>query len=202
MKKKSQREDKTVKPDLPILAFTSTGEFTSWLAKHHKLSFGIWMRLFKKKSGVSTIKYAEALDIALCYGWIDGQKKAYDTESWLQKFTPRRPKSIWSKRNRAHVERLEKLGMMEAAGIEEVETAKADGRWDQAYESSGNMNVPTDFLNELAKNKRAEAFFKILNKANIYSIVWRLQTAKKPETRDKRLKAILEMLKKGKKFHP
>ena len=194
--------NKAVKPDLPTLAFTTTEDFTSWLAKHHKVSSGIWIRLFKIKSGVPTITYAEALDIALCYGWIDGQKKAYDTESWLQKFTPRRHKSIWSKRNREHVERLDKSGMMEAAGIEEVEAAKADGRWEQAYESSTNMIVPTDFLNELAKNKKAEAFFKTLNKTNIYSIVWRLQTAKKPETRNKRMKAILEMLKKGEKFHP
>ena len=202
MKNKIQGENKAVKPDLPILAFTSAGDFTSWLAKHHKEPSGIWIRLFKIKSGVPTITYAEALDVALCYGWIDGQKKTYDTESWLQKFTPRRPKSIWSKRNREHVERLEKSGMMKAAGIKEVEAAKADGRWEQAYDSPGNMTVPADFLKELAKNKKAEAFFKTLNKTNIYAIVWRLQTAKKPETRIKRMKAILEMLRKGEKFHP
>jgi uncharacterized protein YdeI (YjbR/CyaY-like superfamily) len=202
MKNKIQGESKAVKPDLPMLTFTSTKEFASWLAKHYKVSPGIWMRLFKVKSGVPTITYAQALDAALCYGWIDGQKKPYDVESWLQKFTPRRNKSIWSKRNREHVERLDKLGLMKAAGIKEVEAAKADGRWEQAYESSSKMVVPTDFLNLLAKNKKAEAFFKTLNKTNIYSIVWRLQTAKKPETRDKRMKTILEMLKKGEKFHP
>jgi len=160
------------------------------------------MRLFKVKSGVATITYAEALDAAICYGWIDGQKKAFDSESWLQKFTPRGRKSVWSKRNREHVERLEKLGLMQAAGLEEVEAAKADGRWEQAYDSSSNMVVPADFLNELAKHKKAQVFFKTLNKTNIFSIVWRLQTAKKPETRSKRMKAILEMLKKGEKFHP
>ena len=202
MKNKIQGENKAVKQDLPILTFTSAEDFTSWLAKHHKVSSGIWIRLFKIKSGVPTITYAEALDAALCYGWIDGQKKTYDTESWLQKFTPRRRKSIWSKRNREHIERLDKSGMMKPAGIKEVEAAKADGRWEQAYESSANMTVPADFLNELAKNKKAEAFFKTLNKTNIYSIVWRLQTAKKPETRNKRMKAILEMLKKEEKFHP
>jgi len=202
MKKEIGGENKAVKPDLPILTFTADKDFTSWLAKHHKVSPGIWMRLFKIKSGVPTITYAEALDVALCYGWIDGQKKTYDAESWLQKFTPRRRKSIWSKRNREHVERLEKSGMMKAAGLEEVEAAKADGRWEQAYESPSNMTVPSDFLNELAKNKKAEAFFKTLNKTNIYAIVWRLQTAKKPETRNNRMKAILEMLKKGEKFHP
>ncbi|MFB6340945.1 YdeI family protein [Saccharicrinis sp. FJH2] len=201
MKNETQGENKAEKPDLPVLTFTSTEEFTSWLAKHHKISTGIWMRIYKIKSGVPTITYAEALDVALCYGWIDGQKKTYDAGSWLQRFTPRRRKSIWSKRNREHVERLYKSGMMQAAGIKEVEAAKADGRWEQAYESSGTMVVPEDFLNELAKDKKAEAFFKTLNKTNIFSIVWRLQTAKKPETRHKRMKAILEMLKNGEKFH-
>jgi len=202
MKSKIQNKNKEVKTELPIQAFASTKEFTSWLAKHHKQSPGIWIQLFKIKSAVPTITYAEALDVALCYGWIDGQKKPFDAKSWLQKFTPRRPKSIWSKRNREHVDRLTKLGLMKAAGIKEVEAAKADGRWEQAYDSPGNMTVPPEFLKELAKNKRADAFFKTLNKTNVYSIVWRLQTAKKPETRDKRMKEILEMLKKGEKFHP
>jgi uncharacterized protein YdeI (YjbR/CyaY-like superfamily) len=202
MKNKIQDKNKAAKPDLPVLTFTSGKEFASWLAKHHKGSPGIWIRLFKIKSGVPTITYSEALDAALCYGWIDGQKKPYDTESWLQKFTPRRPKSIWSKRNREHIERLDKSGMMKAAGMKEVEAAKADGRWEQAYASPSNMVVPADLLAELAKNKKAEAFFKTLNKTNTYSIVWRLETAKKPETRNKRMKLILEMLKKGEKFHP
>jgi uncharacterized protein YdeI (YjbR/CyaY-like superfamily) len=201
MENKIQNKNKGVKPDSPILSFTSTEELTSWLAKHHEESTGFWIRLFKKNSDVTSITYAEALDMALCYGWIDGQKKPYDTDSWLQKFTPRRPKSIWSKRNREHIERLEKSGKMKAAGIKQVEAAKADGRWEQAYDSSINTAVPADFLIKLAKNKKAETFFKTLNKANTYSIAWRLQTAKKPETRDKRMKAILEMLEKGEKFH-
>lgn len=201
MKNEIEGKNKAIKQDLAILTFTNTEDFTLWLAKHHNLSPGVWIRLFKIKSGVPTITYAEALDVALCYGWIDGQKKPYDTESWLQKFTPRRPKSMWSKRNQEHVERLQKSGSMQAAGIKEVEAAKADGRWEQAYESSRNMTVPADFLSELAKDKKAEAFFKTLNKTNTYSIVWRLQTAKKPETRSKRMKAILEMLKNGEKFH-
>lgn len=202
MKNEIHGENKAVKPDLPIHKFTSAEAFTSWLAQHHKMSSGIWIRIFKISSGVPTITYAEALDEALCYGWIDGQKKTYDTASWLQKFTPRRRKSIWSKRNQEHVERLAKSGRMQSAGIEEVEAAKADGRWQQAYESSANMVVPADFLNELAKNKKAEAFFKTLNKTNRYSIVWRLQTAKKTETRNKRMKAIIAMLNRGEKFHP
>ncbi|MEO6547228.1 MAG: YdeI/OmpD-associated family protein [Ferruginibacter sp.] len=184
------------------LTFTTTKELNSWLAKHNASSTEIWVRIFKKKSNVTTITYSEALDVALCYGWIDGQKKPYDTESWLQKFTPRRPKSIWSKRNREHIERLEKSGEMKVAGIKQVEAAKADGRWEQAYDSSTNMVVPTDFLKELAKNKKAEIFFKTLNKTNTYSIVWRLQTAKKLETRDKRIKEIIEMLTNGEKYHP
>ena len=198
---KIQDKSKAVKPDSPILSFTTTKELTSWLAKHHEESTGIWMRLFKKNSDGTSITYAEALDMALCYGWIDGQKKPYDTESWLQKFTPRRPKSIWSKKNRGHIKRLEKSGEMKAAGIKQVEAAKADGRWEQAYDSSSNMVVPADFLIKLAKNKKALTFFKSLNKANTYSIACRLQTAKKPETRDNRMKAILEMLEKGDKFH-
>lgn len=201
MTKKIQTKAKAVKPDAPILTFTSAKEFTSWLAKNHKVSSGVWLRLFKVKSEVPTITYSEALDVALCYGWIDGQKKPYDDESWLQKFTPRRSKSIWSKRNQEHVERLIKAGLMKPAGLAEVEAAKADGRWEQAYESPSNMTVPADFLDELAKHKKAKAFFETLNKTNIYSIVWRLQTAKKPETRIKRMQAILEMLKKGEKFH-
>ncbi|HPE57427.1 MAG TPA: YdeI/OmpD-associated family protein [Bacteroidales bacterium] len=202
MKNDIQGESKAGKPELPILTFSSAEAFTKWLAKHHKTPSGIWMRIFKIKSGVPSITYAEALDAALCYGWIDGQKKSFDSESYLQKFTPRRTKSLWSKRNREHIERLEKAGLMQAAGKKEVEAAKADGRWEQAYDSSGNMVVPADFLTELARDKKAEAFFKSLNKTNTYAIVWRLQTAKRPETRNKRMKSILEMLKKGEKFHP
>ena len=194
---------KVTKPDSPILSFNTIKELASWMAKNHEvLPQGIWIRLFKKDSGIKAITYSEALDVALCYGWIDGQKNSYDAESWIQKFTPRRPRSIWSKRNREHIARLEQSGKMKAAGIKQVEAAKADGRWEQAYDSPGNMVVPADFLIKLARNKKAEAFFKTLNKTNTYAIVWRLQTAKKPETRDKRMKEILEMLKKQEKFHP
>ena len=198
---KIQDKVKASKPDTPILAFATIEEWTSWLAKYHVVSTGIWMQLFKKKSSVATISYSEALDVALCYGWIDGQKKSYNIDSWIQKFTPRRAKSIWSKRNREHIDRLEKAGKMTAAGSAQVEAAKADGRWDRAYDSPRNMVVPEDFLKELAKHKKAAAFFNTLNKANTYSIVWRLQTAQKPETRDRRMKIILDMLKRGEKFH-
>lgn len=201
MKNEIQSETKIARPDLPMLIFTSGEDFRSWLATHHRASAGIWIRLFKTKSGVASVTYAEALDAALCYGWIDGQKKALDAESWLQKFTPRRPKSIWSKKNREHVDRLENMGLMEPEGMAEVEAAKADGRWEQAYDSPGNMTVPPDFLQELARDKQAEAFFATLNRTNMYSISWRLQTAKKPETRQKRIREIVEMLSRGETFH-
>ena len=150
---------------------------------------------------MKSITYAEALDEALCFGWIDGQLKTCDTKSWLQKFTPRRSKSIWSKRNREHVARLIKEKRMTAAGLKEIELAKKDGRWEGAYDSPKNMQVPADFLRELKKDKNAYAFFQTLNKANTSAIAWRLQTAKKPETREKRMQAVLQMLGQGKKLH-
>ena len=183
------------------IAFPSAREFEQWLAKNHAESTGIWLRFFKKNSGVLSVSYVEAVDAAICFGWIDGQLKKYDEESWLRKFTPRRPKSVWSKRNRAHAERLIKVGKMRAAGLQEVEAAKEDGRWKAAYDSASEMEIPDDFVKELAKNKRAKAFFETLNRANVYAIVWRLQTAKKPETRQRRLETILAMLSNEQKFH-
>jgi uncharacterized protein YdeI (YjbR/CyaY-like superfamily) len=187
--------------DKQVHSFTSSKEWRKWLAEHHAQSNGVWLRFFKKDSGKKTVVYAEALEEALCYGWIDGQVNKYDAESYIQKFTPRRAKSTWSKRNTAIVERLVKEGKMETAGMQQVELAKADGRWQQAYDSPRNMKVPEDFLEQLSKNKKAKAFFDALNKANQYAIAWRLQTAKKPETREKRLKEILKMMREGKKFH-
>ena len=183
------------------IAFPSAREFEQWLAKNHAESTGIWLRFFKKNSGVLSVSYVEAVDAAICFGWIDGQLKKHDEKSWLRKFTPRRPKSVWSKRNRAHAERLMKVGKMHAAGLQEVEVAKEDGRWKAAYDSASEMEIPDDFVKELAKNKRAKAFFETLNRANVYAIVWRLQTAKKPETRQRRLATILAMLAKEQKFH-
>lgn len=187
--------------ELATLRFASQKDFETWLKKNHASASGVWVRFFKKGSGEKTIFYAEALDAALCYGWIDSQVKSYDAKSYIQKFTPRGPKSIWSKVNREHVKRLEKEGRMRPAGIAQVEAAKKDGRWNQAYDSPKNMKVPEDFLIRLKKHKAAHAFFKTLTKANVYAIAWRLQTAKKPETRQKRMAAILEMLKTGKSFH-
>ena len=187
---------------LEIKSFPSAPEFRDWLASHHGQTDGIWLCFFKKTSCEESLTYSEALDEALCYGWIDGQAKAYDERSWLQRFSPRRPASSWSKINTQHAERLIRVGRMTPAGLKQVEAAKADGRWNAAYDSPRNASMPEDFLKALHKNKKAKGFFTTLNKANIYSITYRLQTAKKPETRQKRLKMILGMLSRGEKFHP
>lgn len=184
-----------------IIAFKTPEDWRAWLAENHARPEGIWLRLYKKASGVKSINYDQALDEALCFGWIDGQKKSFDEKSWIQKFTPRRAKSLWSKRNRDHIARLVKAKRMQPAGLKEVKNAKADGRWDQAYDSAKTMKIPEDFLKELKKDKSAYEFFLTLNKANVYAIAWRLQTAKKPETRERRMAAILDMLKNGKKLH-
>jgi len=184
-----------------VLPFETPGAFEKWLAKHHNKVDGILLRFFKKESGKKSITYKEAVDEALCYGWIDGRANKFDAESWIQKFTPRRPKSIWSKRNIENVERLTTLAKMKPAGLEEVAKAKADGRWTRAYDSPKEMQLPDDFMKALVKNKKAKAFFETLNKTNKYAIGWRLQTAKKPETKEKRIKAIIEMLSKEEKFH-
>ena len=168
---------------------------------NHAKSPGVWLRMFRKNSGEKTISHDEALDEALCYGWIDGQADKYDEKSWIQKFTPRRSKSVWSKRNRERVEMLIKEKRMKPAGFHQVAAAKKDGRWDQAYDSPKNMAIPRDFLQELKKDKKAYAFLLTLNKANTYAIAWRLQTAKKPETRERRTKVLLEMLRLGKRLH-
>lgn len=190
----------TEKTDLPILSFENSLEWEEWLSANY-LTGGIWMRIFKKESGITTVNRSEALDVALCYGWIDGQARKYDESSWLQKYTPRRVKSMWSKINIEKTNNLIKSGRMQERGLKEIEAAKKDGRWDRAYDSPKNMVIPEDFLKELAKNKAAEAFFLTLNKTNTYAIAWRLQTAKKPETRERRMKVILEMLANKKKLH-
>jgi uncharacterized protein YdeI (YjbR/CyaY-like superfamily) len=187
--------------DLEIINFKSPKEFEKWLSKNYNSEKGIWLRFFKKDSEIKSLTYKEAVEEALCYGWIDGQAKSYDEKSWIQKFTPRRKKSIWSKINTERIEQLIKLGKMKPSGLKEVEEAKADGRWEKAYDSPSEMTIPNYFLKELSKNKKAKVFFETLNKTNKYSIAWRLQTAKKPETRQKRIQIILDMLSRGEKFH-
>ncbi|MDP4239302.1 MAG: YdeI/OmpD-associated family protein [Bacteroidota bacterium] len=192
---------KSGKVDLEIISFVSQKEFEKWQEHNHHIITGIWIRFYKKNSGITSITYDEALDVALCYGWIDGQLKKYDELSYLQKFTPRRPRSMWSKRNKDHVIRLEKEGKMKPSGINEVENARRDGRWDKAYDSPGKMEVPEDFIRELSKNRKAFGFFESLDKTNRYSIGWRLQTAKNAEIREKRMKEIINMMEKEEKFH-
>lgn len=187
---------------METLGFKSARAFRKWLEKNHAGPEGFWLRIFKKRSGAKSITYAEALDAALCFGWIDGQKKTHDAESWVQKFTPRRARSSWSKINTGHVERLIKAGQMASAGMRAVEAAKADGRWKAAYDSQRKAAPPDDFLKALNKDRKAKVFFETLNRRNIYPIVYRLQTAKEPETRQKRLETILGMLRRGEQFHP
>jgi uncharacterized protein YdeI (YjbR/CyaY-like superfamily) len=192
---------KANKTDFPVLFFETNNDWRDWLDKNHSSADGVWLRLNKKHSGLTLIFYAEALDEALCYGWIDGQLKTFDERSYIQKFTPRRSKSIWSKKNIKNFERLVKAGKMRDAGQQAADSARADGRWDNAYDSPSNMEVPEDFLKRLSENKKASAFFKTLNKANTYAIAWRLQTAKRNATREMRIMTIIEMLERGEKFH-
>ena len=188
-------------PDLPIVPFESKERWADWLAKHHHQSAGIWMKLAKKDSGIRSVTYDEAVEVALCYGWIDGQKKGLDDRYWLQKFTPRGPKSIWSKINTEKVERLIASGEMKPAGLKAVEAARKDGRWDAAYSSQKNMTVPDDFQAALDKTKRAKIFFEKLNSANRYAILFNIETAKKAQTRARRIQKYVEMLEKGEKLY-
>ena len=180
--------------EIPILPFESKKKFAEWLAKNHDKSAGVWLKIAKKATGISTVTYAEALDVALCYGWIDGQKGSFDEQYFLQKFTPRRPKSIWSKINVEKVEGLIASGEMKPAGLKAVEAAKQDGRWAAAYASQKNMEVPADFLSALNKNKKAKVFFETLTGAKRYSFLLRIETAKKAETREKRIRQFVEIL--------
>jgi len=181
--------------------FQSAQKFRDWLTKQHSRANGVLVQIFKRNSGVVSITYAEALDQALCFGWIDGQKLPLDAKSWVQKFTPRRPKSGWSKKNTEHVDRLIRAGHMTPAGLKEVEAARADGRWAAAYDSPANASVPVEFVKELERNHKAKQLYSSLNKANLYAIAYRLQTAKRPETKNKRMKQIIDMLARGEKFH-
>jgi uncharacterized protein YdeI (YjbR/CyaY-like superfamily) len=192
---------KKSKPESKILSFQDFKKWNSWLSKNHAKSDGIWVKFFKKDSGIKSINHDVALDEALCFGWIDGQTDKYDDKSWLQKFTPRRSKSMWSKRNVERAEQLISLKRMQSSGIMEINKAKKDGRWGSAYDSPSKMTIPDDFLKKLSENKKASKFFETLNRINKYSIAWRLQTATKPEIRRKRMSQILEMLSKNEKFH-
>ena len=182
-------------------SFRTPEELRAWLAKEHTRADGLLLRIYRKNSGVPSLTHAEALQEALCFGWIDARTMPFDASSWVQRFTPRKARSRWSKINVGHVERLIREGRMTPAGLKEMEAAKADGRWAAAYDSPKNATVPPEFVEELARNAKARQFYSTLNRANLYAIAYRLQTAKRPETKVKRMKLIIGMLARGEKFH-
>jgi uncharacterized protein YdeI (YjbR/CyaY-like superfamily) len=188
--------------DLPVMEFKTPAAWTRWLEKNHVASSGIWMRLAKKATGAPSVTYPDALDIAIAYGWIDGQRRGEGDTTWRIKFTPRSKKSIWSKINRAKALSLTEQGRMKPAGLAEIEKAKKDGRWEAAYDGQRVAAVPRDLQAALNKNPRARAFFATLDSRNRYAILFRLHTAKKEETRAKRLALFVAMLEKHEKLHP
>jgi len=187
--------------NLPILLFASRAELEDWLDEHHAESEGIWLKIAKKGSGIASVSYAEALELALCFGWIDSQKRGLDEKHFLQRFTPRRPRGKWSRINREKAEGLIACGAMRPTGQAEVEAAKADGRWDAAYAGQRTARVPDDLQRELDRNKAARDFFAMLDSANRYAILYRLEDAKKPETRQRRLQKFIAMLEREEKIH-
>jgi uncharacterized protein YdeI (YjbR/CyaY-like superfamily) len=188
--------------ELPIMLFEDQAAWAAWLEQNNADAPGLWLRHAKKASGIASVSYAEALDVALCYGWIDGQKKSYDDASWLQKWTPRGAKSIWSKINREKALKLIESGQMQPAGLAEVERARQDGRWEAAYDSHSTASVPDDFQAALDSNAEASAFFATLNSTNRYALLFRIQTAKKPETRARRIQEFIGMLERHEKLYP
>ncbi len=183
------------------MSFASAKAFESWLRKNHGLQVGIWMQIAKKGSGLPSVTYAEAVEAALCWGWIDGQVKSLDATYFLQRFTPRRPRSLWSRVNRDKIEQLEIDQRMQAPGVAEVERAKADGRWARAYESASRIAVPADLESALDANPKAALFFGALNANNRYAVLHRVHTAIKPETRAARIAKFVAMLARGEKIH-
>lgn len=186
----------------PKKLFKSKQDWAAWLEKNDGKSAGLWLRIAKKHSGTRSVSYKEALDVALCHGWIDGQKLPEDEKTWLQRFVPRSEKSIWSKINREKAGALIASGEMKAAGLEAIEKAKKNGRWEAAYDSPSGATVPEDLQSSLNANVRAKAFFEKLDRANRYAVLWRIQTAKKAETRARKIREFVEMLKRGEKIHP
>ncbi|HZX79252.1 YdeI/OmpD-associated family protein [Lysobacter sp.] len=186
--------------DLPIKLFKDALAWEKWLAAHHDAP-GLWLKIAKKDQGVTSVNYSDALDVALCHGWIDGLKRACDEQYFLQRFTPRKPRSLWSKLNVARIEKLMKAGRMQPAGLREVERAKADGRWEAAYHAASAMDVPPELAAALKKNAKARKAFEALNATNRYAFCWRVHTAKRPETKQARVEKFVEMLERGEKIH-
>jgi uncharacterized protein YdeI (YjbR/CyaY-like superfamily) len=189
------------KPTPQTLFFETPSEWEAWLSQNYKREEGVVLKFAKKDSGIASLNHAGALDVALCYGWIDGQALPIDGMFYAQKFTPRRARSVWSKRNVGKIEELTKLGKMKAPGIAAVEAAKADGRWEQAYASPANATVPPELQAALDANPAAKEFFETLNKTNRYAVTWRVATARKPETRTARIAKLITMLENHEKFH-
>ncbi|MEQ7011162.1 YdeI/OmpD-associated family protein [Actinopolymorpha sp. B17G11] len=192
----------SVPPELPVLSFPTTVAFGAWLADHHETSAGLWLKIARKGSGGQSVTYAEAVDLALCHGWIDSQAKSFDDAHWLQRFTPRKPRSKWSKVNCDKVTRLIESGEMRPAGLREVERAKADGRWDAAYDSPRTATVPDDLQAALEREAVAREFFAGLDSRNRYAILHRIADAKKPETRARRIEKYVTMLASKEKLYP
>ena len=188
--------------NVPIMSFETQQGWEVWLKENHAKTKGIWLKIAKKEARSPSVSYAEALDSALCYGWIDGQKAAFDDKYWLQKFAPRTAKSIWSKVNCGKAEALIAEGRMQPAGLRQVELAQADGRWGRAYESQSKITIPDDFQRELDKNPKAKDFFNTLDSANRYAFLFRIHAAKKPETRSAKITKFVEMLNQQQKLHP
>ncbi|HEY1458070.1 MAG TPA: YdeI/OmpD-associated family protein [Solirubrobacteraceae bacterium] len=186
---------------LPVLEFARLKDWESWLTDNHN-SPGLWLKIAKKGSGITSVTYEQALEGALCFGWIDGQKASLDERHWLQRFTPRSPKSKWSQINRSKAEDLIAQGRMTPAGLEHVQKARQDGRWEAAYEGQSTATVPDDLACELARNPRASEFFKTLDSANRYAILYRIADAKLPATRARRIAKFIAMLEAGEKIHP
>src|SRR6266508_2795297 len=189
------------KQGLPIVQLASAQEGEAWLEEQHETAKGLWLKIAKKAAGIETVSYPEALEVALCYGWIDGQKGSYDKRFWLQRFTPRGPRSKWSQINRDKVEELVAQGRMKPAGLATVEQARADGRWDAAYEPQSRATVPDDLQHALDENPQAKAFFETLNGVNRYAILYRIRDAKRPETRARNIEKFVAMLARGEKLY-
>jgi uncharacterized protein YdeI (YjbR/CyaY-like superfamily) len=187
---------------LSPVRFPSAGAWQDWLESEHARSDGVWLKLAKQQAPEPTISYAEALDVALCFGWVDAQKRGLDNEYWLQRFTPRRPRSKWSKINTEKAGALIAAGRMRPAGLREVEAAKADGRWDAAYAGQRTITVPDDLAQALAANPAAADFFTTISSANRYAILYRIGTVKRPETRARKIAQFVEMLAEHKTIHP
>ena len=192
---------KTASPALVPTLFKNAKAFETWLKKHHAASDGLWLQIAKKGADEPSVTYLEAIEIALCWGWIDGQKKGLDDQHFLQRFTPRRAKSIWSKINVAKVATLIEAGRMQPAGQAQIDAAKADGRWEGAYDGARSATMPDDLQAALDANIQAKTFFATVNASNRYAVLWRVQTAVKPETRARRIAQLVEMLARGEAVH-